>query len=226
MRIVESTGKTLEEALKLAAEELGVEESAVGHEVIDQAGFLGIGAKCHIRAWVRGQADDSEEEPTETQEPDAVSDEDGALVSCVMDILGKVVEAMDIDAKPVIKGVNEEEIKVELVGKEVAILIGKRGQTLDALQYLIAMAVGKTTQTRKRVIIDAEGYRERHAQMIERKALDYAAAVKQHGREAVLDPQPARDRRIVHMTLAEDPDVYTYSEGEGEYRHVVISPKA
>ncbi len=225
MRICETTGKTLEEALKLAAEELGVEESQVGHEVIDQAGFLGIGAKCHVRAWVRGQGDESEEEPEQADEAQMGSEEDGELVKAVMDIMTRIVGAMDIDAEPVFRGVTEEEVKVELVGKEVAILIGKRGQTLDALQYLVAMAVGKNTQTRKRVIVDAEGYRERHAKMIERKALDYASAVKEHGREAVLDPQPARDRRIVHMTLADNPDVYTYSEGEGEFRHVVISPK-
>jgi len=224
LQICETTGKTVEEALRLAAEELGVDVSEVGYEVIDQSGksFLGLGAKCHIRAWVKGEDEDAGES---AEEADLGSETDAELAKSVMDIVTTVVEAMKLDVKAEFRGVTDEEIKVELLGSEVAILIGKRGQTLDALQYLVAMAVGKNDQTRKRVILDAEGYRERHARMVERKAMEFADAVRQHGREAVLDPQPARDRRIVHMLLADDPDVCTYSEGDGEDRHVVISPR-
>jgi len=115
--------------------------------------------------------------------------------------------------------------RVTLAGEDVAILIGRHGQTLDALQYLVGIIANRDPHARRRVTLDAEGYRERHRQALEKTALDYARAVKDEGKEAVLEPQSARDRRIIHVALAEHPDVYTYSEGEGDERHVVISPR-
>lgn len=145
----------------------------------------------------------------------------GALVG----ILNDVIAAMGLEVRPQVISDTKEEVVVELLGKDVAILIGKRGQTLDALQYLVSIAANKPMSTSRRVILDAEGYRQRHREMLERKARDLAQAVKEAGQEAVFEPQSARDRRIIHLALASDPDVYTYSEGEGEDRHVVISPK-
>ncbi len=126
---------------------------------------------------------------------------------------------------PVVRSASSEEVVIDIVGEDVALLIGKHGQTLDALQYLMAIAANKSSSERRRVILDAENYRNRHQEILERKAREYAKAVAREGKEAVLEPQSARDRRIIHLALADHPDVYTYSEGEGDERHVVISPK-
>lgn len=286
---VEASGRTLEEAVQVAAQQLGVGVDAVEYEVVEEGtkGFLGLGqSPTVVQAWVREGYDASarsapayeapvedeeaeqaaeeegepeaeyeeepeeelEEEEPEEEEPEEEAEEEPeeapeepvarvdaaapeaaagepTLVESLTQFLNEVLTAMGVDAKPVLKSADSDEVTVEIVGKDVAILIGKRGQTLDALQYLAGIVANRDSRDRRRVILDAEGYRERYKETLERKALEYARAVKEEGKEAVLEPQSARDRRIVHLALADHPDVYTYSEGEGEDRHVVISPK-
>lgn len=241
MDSIEVNGRTIEEAVETAARELGVNSEDIDYEIVEEGskGFLGLGqSPTVIKATLKEGVEPGPRPVAKAEEPvkfepepsmaeavegmPAVGDEfTGIVVKILADVLG----AMGLDARPVVRSDNEEEVDVELVGKDLAILIGKRGQTLDALQYLVGIGANKGGMGRKRVILDAEGYRERHREMLERRAQDYARAVKEHGEEAVLEPQPARDRRIVHLALRDDPDVYTYSEGEGEDRHVVISPK-
>ena len=246
MNKIEANGRTLEEAIEVAAKDLGVETSAVGYEIVDQGakGFLGIGGTpCLIRAWEKSgnivetaQVKSSKVvEPVQKKTiniPEAVSEPvqksietDDEFANAALRVLTNVLDAMKIDAHAILKSVNEDEVNIDIKGSEVAILIGRQGQTLDALQYLIGLAAIKKIQTHQRLILDAEGYRDRHNKIIMNKAKEYAEAVKAHNKEAVLDPQPARERRLVHLAFVDDPDVYTYSEGEGESRHVVISPK-
>lgn len=222
MTWVEVSGKTLEEAKEIAAGELGVSVDQLEVEVVDEGskGFLGIGQpKVTIRA------------TTSDGQSVSVGEEDHANASSkaaqIISMLEQVLRAMEFDAKPVLVSETDEDISVDIVGKseDLGRLIGRHGQTLDALQYLLALAVNKQDQNKIRVTLDTEGYRERHRQMLEAKAHEYARQVKEMGSEAVLEPQSPRDRRLVHMALADDPDVCTYSEGEGEARHVVISPK-
>lgn len=245
MKKIEASGRTLEEALQEAGKALGVEADAVEYEVIEEGskGILGFGhVPWIINAWTSieervavGPApaqdiemiEEAEEEATAAYEAEApiASGDDKVFVDTVVSTLTDILKAMDIDARPVVKSTSTEEIEVELVGNDLAILIGKHGQTLDALQYIIAIAANKVSGDRRRVVLDAERYRERHNDVLIRKAMEYAEAVKERGKEAVLEPQSPRDRRIIHMALADSPDVYTYSEGEGDERHVVISPK-
>ncbi|MHB9037048.1 MAG: RNA-binding cell elongation regulator Jag/EloR [Armatimonadota bacterium] len=246
MKTVEASGRTLEEAVQIAAQELGVSVDGVEHEVVEEGtkGFLGLGqSPTTVNAWVRegyvpetappaeaegfGEGGDVRVEVLSDEEEQVgrFSEEGDVFVDEIIRILKDVLKAMEIDAKPVLKASDNEEVMVNIAGSDVAILIGKHGQTLDALQYIVGLAAAKYSDSRRRLILDADGYRARHQEMIEAKAREYADAVKAEGREAVLDPQNPRDRRIVHMSLADDPDVYTYSEGEGDYRHVVISPK-
>ncbi len=140
-------------------------------------------------------------------------------------LVKQIVDAMGIEAEVRIKSDKPEEVTVELIGEDVGIIIGKHGSTLDSLQYLVGIAANKGHTEKRRIVLDAEGYRDKQCSALEKKAKEYARAVRERGEEAVLEPQPARDRRVIHMTLADDPDVYTYSEGEGEDRHVVISPR-
>ncbi|MEN6582441.1 MAG: RNA-binding cell elongation regulator Jag/EloR [Armatimonadota bacterium] len=252
MAEVEVSGRTLEEAVELAARELGVTTDAVEYEIVEEGtkGFLGLGqTPTVVKARVKegyvaapkpapAPVRELEVEEEESVPVEIISEEENIqpqapatgtvgdpVVERAINILNDVLNAMGVDAKPVLKSADRDEVTIDLVGGDVAILIGKHGQTLDALQYLIGLAVAKHSTDRRRLILDAERYRARHQEMLERKAHEYADAVKAEGREAVLEPQDARDRRIIHMALAEDPDVYTYSEGEGSDRHVVISPK-
>lgn len=235
---IEASGRTLEEALQMAAHELRVPVEGVEYEIVEEGskGFLGLGqSPTVLQAWVKegftpGEYSEAAPATAETEPaavsatPEAAAGEDAfvdSLVKTVTEILG----AMDMNAKPVVKSVSAEEVEVNLEGSDVAILIGKHGQTLDALQYLISIAANKGYEKTRRVILDAEGYRQRHKESLEKIAREYAKGVKERGQEAELEPQSARDRRIIHMALADDPDVYTYSEGAGDNRHVVISPK-
>ncbi|MEN6357153.1 MAG: RNA-binding cell elongation regulator Jag/EloR [Armatimonadota bacterium] len=238
MNTVEASGRTIEEAVATAAQQLGVSADGVEYEIVEEGtkGFLGLGQMpTTVKAWVKegyvpsaAPVEEAREVPVEVvtdEEPAGFSGEGDVFVDETLRIVGDVLKAMEVNAKPVLKSADAEEVVVNIAGDDVAILIGKHGQTLDALQYIVGLAVAKYSDTRRRLILDAENYRARHQEIIEAKAHEYADAVRAEGREAVLDPQNPRDRRIVHMTLAEDPDVYTYSEGEGDYRHVVISPK-
>ncbi|MCX8052346.1 MAG: Jag N-terminal domain-containing protein [Armatimonadetes bacterium] len=246
MEKIEASGRTLEEALQLAAQKLGVTIDALDYEIIEQGskGFLGIGqTPTVIKAWLREEivttpvsdekAAVEESEGIEKETPEAAVSEEKSeekkekegLTDMLLRTLNEILKPMGVNVRPVLKSDTPEEVVIDLVGPDVAILIGKRGQTLDALQYLLGIIASRRMRNKKRIILDAENYRDRHRAMLERKAREYAAAVKAEGKEAVLEPQPARDRRIIHLALLNDPDVYTYSEGEGDERHVVISPK-
>ena len=237
MSSIEITGKNIETAMQTAAAELGVSIEDIQYEVIEESGkgFLGLGpARVKIRAWtskISAPEAEMEPEPVFTEAPTSYTNEvaqpatGGNMGEDLIDILNQVLTAMNLDAHPKLRESSDEEIQVNLTGQDVAILIGKQGQTLDALQYLTALALNKKHNTRIRVILDAEGYRDRHRAMIESKAREFVEKVKDSGQEAVLDPLPARDRRIIHTYLADDPDVTTYSEGEGDGRRLVITPR-
>ena len=209
MRTIEISARTVEEAKQLAAEKLQVSADQIEIEILEEGGkgFLGRSKPTLIKATTEAEPVTSERE--ESAPPsDVPSNENQA--EWVLTLLRNALSAAKLDATPKLISGADDEINIELSGEDVAILIGKHGQTIDALQYLMGVALGRAFDTRLRVTLDAEGYARR---------------VKEMGEEAVLDPQAPRDRRIVHMALADDPDVYTYSEGDGYERHVVISPR-
>ncbi len=124
---------------------------------------------------------------------------------------------------------DEERVQLEITGPETALTIGKKGQTLDALQYLVNKIVSRKLpegDEGKAVSVDAEGYREKRAEVLVELAHKLAAEVKRTGRPVAADAMSPADRRIMHVALAESADVMTHSEGEGVYRHLVIVPKA
>lgn len=120
----------------------------------------------------------------------------------------------------------EERIMINLVGDGLGILIGKHGQTLDALQYLTNLAAGKSFRHHYFILLDVENYRERRQDTLEALARRLAGKVKRTGEEVRLEPMAAGERRIIHLALQDDHAVSTDSEGEAPYRYVVIRPKA
>ena len=206
MEYIEISAKTVEEALTEASVKLGIPSSEIEYEVIEKGstGFLGIGSKnAVIKARKKYSVEDS-----------------------VREFLASVFQAMDLEVEIIIK-VDEEDklIDVELKGDDMGILIGKRGQTLDSLQYLTNLAVNKTSESYYRVKVDTEDYRKRRKETLENLAKNIAYKVKRTKRSVALEPMNPFERRVIHSTLQNDRYVTTYSEGEEPYRHVVVTLK-
>lgn len=204
MRAVEKTGRTVDEAVSAALEELGVPSSRVKVEVLDEGkgGFLGIGAKPAV---VRVSVKESRRERVER-------------------FLQEVCDAMGVDVSV---SVHEESdhLYVELNGREAGMIIGHHGQTLDALQYLTNLVATRAEEDGLRIVLDVEGYRKRREETLTRLANRLADRVKRGGEPMVLEPMSAHERRVIHLALQENPYVVTTSEGEEPFRRVVIQPK-
>lgn len=135
----------------------------------------------------------------------------------------EVFAAMDLTVICDVKYNKEEEsMDIELSGDEMGILIGKRGQTLDSLQYLVSLVVNKDTENYIRVKVDTENYRKRRKETLENLAKNISYKVKRTKRPVSLEPMNPYERRIIHSALQNDRYVTTYSEGDEPFRHVVI----
>lgn len=142
----------------------------------------------------------------------------------VREFLQQVLDRMDLEAEARLVSSEGNQIALEVVGEDVALLIGKHGQTLDALQLLVAAGMARKLPGHPRILLDAEGYRERRADSLRRMALSLARQALDSGQEAVMEGLNAAERRIIHTALADEPGVGTYSEGEEPNRRVVITP--
>jgi spoIIIJ-associated protein len=138
-----------------------------------------------------------------------------------------LVASVTSQIKPPVGGGREGSpiIALNVTGGDLGILIGRRGQTLVALQYVVRLILAHQAKARVSVVIDVEGYKQRRYEALQAFALRVAEQVKTNKRAFALEPMPAYERRIIHLTLAGDPDVTTESTGEGETRKVVITPK-
>ena len=144
----------------------------------------------------------------------------------VKEFLGDVFRAMNMEVEIIVtKSEDEKNIDVELKGDEMGVLIGKRGQTLDSLQYLTNLAVGKQVNEFVKVKIDTENYRKRRRDTLENLAKNIAYKVKRTKRPVSLEPMNPYERRVIHSTLQSDKYVSTHSEGEEPYRYVVVTLK-
>ncbi len=141
------------------------------------------------------------------------------------DLLDQILQAMAVPATVGVQRQPEGSLRLLVEGPEMGVVIGKHGATINALQYLVSLIVQKRAGERIRLVIDAEGYRSRREQALKEMARAYAQRVKETGHEAVLDALQSYERRIIHNSLTDDPDVFTYSEGEEPDRRVVISPR-
>lgn len=142
-----------------------------------------------------------------------------------VETLQRIVDSIEDGAKVAVKNASDGQLSLEVTSSDPATIIGKHGQTIDAIQYLVGVITNKRLPEKVRVVVDVEGYRTRREEALRSQAVQLAARVRESGEEAVLEPLAASERRIIHTALADDPDVYTYSEGEEPERHVVISPK-
>ena len=208
MEYQEFTGKTLSDAVTNALIALETSRDNLEYEVIEKGsnGFLGIGARdAKIRAKLKVLPKKSIEE-------------------VASDFLKSVFQALNLEVKVIIN-VHEDMMDVELSGDEMGILIGKRGQTLDSLQYLLSLVVNKESESYVKVKVDTENYRQRRRETLEGLAKNIAFKVKRTKRSVSLEPMNPFERRVIHSALQNDRYVTTKSEGEEPYRHVVVSLK-
>lgn len=204
MDMITISAKTVDEALIKAAIELGTTSDNMEYEIVEKGstGFLGLGSKPAI---IRAKK-------KETMQDRA---------TC---FLNEVFKAMNMKVE-IIEEFNEaeKEISINLIGEDMGILIGKRGQTLDSLQYLVSLVVNKKKEEYIRVKLDTENYRERRKETLETLAKNIAYKVKRTKHSVSLEPMNPYERRIIHAALQNDKYVVTRSDGEDPFRHVIIS---
>ena len=208
MDMITVSAKTVDEAITKALIELSTTSDKLEYEVVDRGstGFLGIGAKPAI---IRAKKKES-------------------LEDTAVEFLNQIFGTMNMTVSIAVT-LNEEEreMSVNLEGEDMGILIGKRGQTLDSLQYLVSLVVNKnkTSEGHIRVKLDTENYRERRKETLETLAKNIAYKVKRTKRSVSLEPMNPYERRLIHAALQNDKYVTTRSDGEEPFRHVIISLK-
>jgi len=220
MENLEMSGKTVEEAIQRALEELGASREEVKVTVLKEGrhGVLGLGAE-EARIRVEPLV------PTPENES-AIADAAKGILEALLSLMG-VAASVVPGAKPFVEGEGEATapIAFDIKGDDLGILIGRRGQTLSCLQYIVRLIVGHQTEAWMPIIVDVEGYKQRRYEALQALAWRIAEQVKAEQAPFTLEPMSAYERRIIHLTLADDPEVTTQSTGEGEVRKVVILPK-
>jgi spoIIIJ-associated protein len=231
MRSVETEGATIDEAIDRALELLREGRDRVEIEILSSAarGLLGFGGtKARIRATVRsplfstgtGAQPVSRETPLAPVSPERLE----AAVTAARRTLEEILRQLGTDDSVDVQGPTDGVWSFQIAGADAGIVIGRHGQTLDAIEYLLNRIGSHASESAFRIEVDVEGYRQRRQEALEQTAKRAALKVRDSGRPVVLNPMSPRDRRIVHIALGEFRDVSTRSEGEGAMRHVVVVP--
>ena len=224
---VEATGETVGEAKWHALRELeqrapGLDKAAVRFEVVSEGerGLLGVGyAPARVIASIA--ADVISPEPGKAEPAGG----EGDLAASLRELLGEITRAADVHCRIEISE-DDEAVTASLVGGDLGLLIGRHGQTIDAIQYLAnVIAWRERGDGRKDVVVDAAGYRERRRETLEALALRSAERAQSSGEPVALEPMSSIERRIVHLRLKEIDGVSTRSDGEEPYRYVVVEPE-
>ena len=209
LEYIDVSAKTVNEAITEACQKFGVTSDRLDWDVLEEgsSGFLGIGSKpAVIRA--------------------SVKIEKISVDEAAKNFLNDVFAAMNMTVVVNVKyDETENSMDIDLSGDEMGVLIGKRGQTLDSLQYLVSLVVNKGSEDYIRVKVDTENYRQRRKETLENLAKNIAYKVKRTKRSVSLEPMNPYERRIIHSALQNDRYVTTYSEGEEPFRRVVVTVK-
>jgi spoIIIJ-associated protein len=219
----EFEAKTKEEAVEKACEELGFPEDKLEIDVISYGstgifGLVGV-KKARIKVTVP-ESEESEIEPYALTREEATEDD---VADLAKEALEKIISSI-VDDTTVTVETKSDNLTLKVEGGNSALLIGKHGRTLDALQYVVQRIVHKQKRTRLRISIDVEGYRDRRKASLTQLALRLGDKVKRSGRPATINPMNAYDRRIVHVALKDNAAVKTQSMGNGTFRKLVIYP--
>ena len=250
MEYIEFSGKTVDDAITEACQNFTVTSDRLDYEIIDKgsAGFLGIGSKnAVIKAKVKDEnvSSNNNEETAEDKKDNLItkkeskkdnsnkknnennkSETDNNVVveteNDPKEFLDKVFNAMGMNVNVKVEQIGND-MDIELSGDDMGVLIGKRGQTLDSLQYLTSLVVNKGSSEYIRVKVDTENYRKRRKDTLENLAKNLAYKVKRTKRPVTLEPMNPYERRVIHSALQNDKYVSTHSEGDEPFRRVVIT---
>ena len=212
MEVRVMTARTVEEAIELALKELDVDRDEAEVEILSRgkAGFLGIGAElARVRVTKIAQGD--------------------TAASIAVETLSNILQAANVNVSRTLRSADDPDVGgpiIDLAGEDSGLLIGRRGQTLQALQFLVNLIVRQRMGENVRVMLDVEHYRQRRESSLRDMASKVAARVVETNRSVTLEPMPPADRRVVHTALADNPRVTTESTGERDNRKVTIMPKA
>ena len=251
MRSIEKVGRTVDDAITEALIELGASTDEVEIEVISKGskGLLGFGAKeAKVRVTLKEVETKEELEVKEIKEiiPEKVSIDESVethevqgdsedtvvasreevekVIKNAEDFLNKLLKQMDIECTIKSEVVNNNRISISLEGKNMGIIIGKRGETLDAIQYLVNIVANKERKEYIKIMLDTENYRARREETLRRLAFKLSKKVQKSRKPIILEPMNPYDRRIIHSALQDSKFVKTHSEGKEPFRKVVITP--
>lgn len=244
MEFIEVSAKNLSDAITEACQRLGVTSDRLHYDVIEEGsnGFLGIGSKpAVIKAAIKEEVEEKTDSPViskvsesvktdHSQKTETVSNvsavSDGSVEKRAETFLNDVFKAMNLEVTVAVRyDAAEKSMDIDLNGDEMGILIGKRGQTLDSLQYLVSLVVNKNEEEYVRVKVDTENYRQRRKDTLENLARNISFKVRRNGKTVTLEPMNPYERRVIHSALQNDRYVETHSEGEEPFRRVVVSLK-
>ncbi len=220
---VEKTGRNIQEAIQAALEELNANEEDVVIEVLDEGdegGILGFGKKdAKVRVSVEEAAPSVYYGDDEDYTGGPQTEEEAEAAAFVSKVLSGIGVHGNISSSS-----DEEAIYINVNGKDVGAVIGRHGETLDAIQYLTNLVINRHRESKRRVIVDIAGYRKRREESLQSLALRTAEKVVRVGKSYEMEPMSAAERRIIHFALQDFPGVTTFSEGEEPERCVIISP--
>ncbi len=252
-RSVETSAADIEEAIELGLSKLGVSRESVIVEILDEPsrGLLGIGARpARVRLTTAARPatppppppqraerpgaydvdeDDDDHIPLLSQavrvQDDELDDDARVGLATVKELLGRMYIKAQVDVyRAAPTGGDVAPWVLQIHGRDLGTLIGRRGETLGALQYITRLIVSRELQRRANIVLDVEGYKTRREQMLRKLAVRMADQAVQMGRTVPLEPMPPYERRIIHLALRDRKDVMTQSVGEGEHRKVTIIP--
>jgi len=239
MHEITVSAKTVDDAITEALIQLSVTSDMLDYEVIEKgsSGFLGIGMKQAVIKARKKEVIQPQEEVVEEQKPKVIVKKAESFIRAEVELaevqdvtiaacekfLHDVLKAMDMEVELTSKVDEENALSIDMEGKNMGILIGKRGQTLDSLQYLTNRIANKSQDGYVRVKLDTEDYRRRRKETLENLAKNIAFKVKRTKRMVSLEPMNPYERRIIHSALQADKNVTTHSEGEEPYRRVVVT---
>ena len=239
---IEKSAKSKEEAVEAALKELGLSREEVEVEVLDEGskGFLGLGARdARVAVTPKEGAEPkitvkpekkavkpavSKSEPKAKREPRVKKQSVNGVEADAVQFLSDIFKAMNLEVE-VSASLNGEDMTINLSGENMGIVIGKRGDTLDSLQYLTSLVVNQRSEDYIKVSIDTENYREKRTEALLALSARLADKVTRTGKCFTLEPMNPYERRIIHSSLQDNENVTTYSVGNDPYRKVVIAPK-
>lgn len=212
MKRLEISARTVEEAVQKALEKLGVNRDEVAITILNEPG--GESEEARVSVSVLEEGEDVGPAPATAE-----------IASAAREILENMLRQLDLKASVEAEEVEGGQILLSIEGDDLGILIGRSGQTLQALQYLLRTIISNRLKVKAPITIDVAGYRQRRIESLQSMARHLADQVVSRRQAYMMSPMTPYERRIIHVELAEDPDVTTHSIGEGDGRRIVIEPK-